>query len=130
LTRRGVDVTIYARDSRKAEPLVEEFNARTASIDSFDGKTDLVVNCTPIGMHGHSEGQSPILPDVLQDVKLVYDLIYTPEETALLRDAKAAGCQTLGGLAMLVGQAAEQFQLWTGLDAPLDVMWEAVKSVI
>jgi shikimate dehydrogenase len=63
----------------------------------------------------------------LRGVKLVYDLVYTPEETALLRAARAAGCRTLGGLAMLVGQAVEQFRLWTGLEAPVDVMWQAVR---
>lgn len=130
LRERGAEVTIYARDVRKAEPLAAEFNARTAQIESFnespDGTADIIINCTPIGMHGHSEGQSPIEAERLRGVKLVYDLIYTPEETALLRAAKQAGCQTLGGLAMLVAQAAEQFRLWTGEEAPVEVMRQAV----
>ncbi|MEP7342907.1 MAG: shikimate dehydrogenase [Acidobacteriota bacterium] len=133
LRARNANVTIYARDPRKAQPLAEEFKTNVAALDSFDGhsdrRADIVINCTPIGMHGHSEGQSPLNEDSLRGVKLVYDLIYTPEETALLRDAKAAGCQTLGGLAMLVGQAVEQFRLWTGLEAPVDVMRQAVSSV-
>jgi 3-dehydroquinate dehydratase/shikimate dehydrogenase len=128
LAERGADVTIYARDLKKAQPLAEEFKTRIASLESFRGGVDVVINCTPIGMHGHSEGQSPINADSLKNVKLVYDLIYTPEETALLRNAKQAGCQTLGGLAMLVGQAREQFRLWTGLEAPVDVMWQAVSN--
>ncbi len=126
LRERGADVTIYARDVQKAEPLADEFKARTALLESFSGEADVVINCAPIGMHGHSEGQSLIKAESLESVKLVYDLIYTPEETALLGDAKQAGCQTLGGLAMLVGQAAEQFRLWTGVEAPIDVMWRAV----
>lgn len=127
LSERGADVTIYARDMRKAQVLADEFNAQIASLDEFAGQSDLVINCTPIGMHGHSEGQSPLRADALRGVKLVYDLIYTPEETALLRDAKAAGCQTLGGLAMLVNQAEEQFRLWTGAEPPMDVMRNAVR---
>lgn len=127
LSERGADLTIYARDLSKAQPLTEEFKTKTALLNSFAGEADIVINCTPIGMHGHSEGQSPLKAGRLHGVKLVYDLIYTPEETALLRDAKAAGCQTLGGLAMLVGQAAEQFRLWTGSEAPVDVMWTALK---
>jgi shikimate dehydrogenase len=127
LNQRGAAVTIFARDLRKAQQLADEFGAKLATLDSFSGDTDIVINCTPIGMHHHSEGQSPLSADSLQGVKLVYDLIYTPVETALLRDAKAAGCQTLGGLAMLVGQAAEQFRLWTGRVAPLEVMWQAAK---
>jgi shikimate 5-dehydrogenase len=79
-------------------------------------------------MSGPSEGLSLIKAESLEGVMLVYDLIYTPEETALLGDAKRAGCRTLGGLAMLVGQAAEQFQLWTGLEAPIDVKWRAARG--
>ncbi|HEX5085818.1 MAG TPA: shikimate dehydrogenase [Blastocatellia bacterium] len=128
LSQRDAAVTIYARDFKKAQPLADEFRTRIASIDSFNGEEDVVINCSPIGMRGHSEGRSLIKAESLIGVKLVYDLVYTPEETALLRDAKQAGCRTLGGLAMLVGQAAEQFQLWTGLEAPVDVMWRAVRS--
>ena len=125
LNQRGAAVTIFARDLHKAQSLADEFNTKLAALDTFSGDTDIVINCTPIGMLHHSEGQSPLRADSLAGVKLVYDLIYTPEDTALLRDANAAGCQTLGGLAMLVGQAREQFRLWTGLEAPLEVMWQA-----
>jgi shikimate 5-dehydrogenase len=55
----------------------------------------------------------------------VYDLIYNPTTTRLLREAAAAGCQTIGGLEMLVGQAAEQFEWWTGVKPPAGVMREA-----
>ncbi len=109
-------MTIYARDVKKARPLADEFKTQTAPLASFNGAADIVINCTPIGMHGHSEGQSPLKAESLRGVKLVYDLIYTPEATALLTAAEQCGCQTLGGLAMLCGQAAEQFRLWTGED--------------
>src|SRR5581483_5596144 len=121
LSERGAQVTVCARDLAKAQALAEEFGARAASLESFAGDTDIVINCTPIGMQGHDEGQSPVRADQLRGVKMVYDLIYNPLETALLEDAKAAGCQTLGGLAMLVGQAAEQFRLWTGREAPVEL---------
>ncbi len=127
LRERGAGVKIYARDLNKAEPLADEFAMQTALLQSFKGEADVVINCTPIGMHGHSQGQSPIPADALRGVKLVYDLIYAPEETALLAAARSAGCQTLGGLAMLVAQAAEQFRLWTGVEPPVDVMMKAVK---
>jgi 3-dehydroquinate dehydratase / shikimate dehydrogenase len=130
LKQRGANITIYARDLAKAQTLADEFGAAAARLDQFDGQAgrqaEVVINCTPIGMHGHSEGQSPIAASALQNVKLVYDLIYTPRETALLQAARAQGCQTLDGLAMLVNQAAEQFRLFTGKDAPLEVMWQAV----
>jgi shikimate 5-dehydrogenase len=128
LSRRGAEVTIYARELKKAQPLADEFNTQIAALESFKGEAEVVINCSPVGMSGPSEGLSLIKAESLEGVKLVYDLIYTPEETALLGDAKRAGCRTLGGLAMLVGQAAEQFRLWTGLEAPMDVMWRAARG--
>jgi 3-dehydroquinate dehydratase/shikimate dehydrogenase len=128
LSRRGAEVTIYARDLKKAQPLADEFNTQIAALESFKGEAEVVINCSPVGMSGPSVGRSLIKSESLEGVKLVYDLIYTPEETALLGDAKRAGCRTLGGLAMLVGQAAEQFRLWTGLEAPVDVMWRAARG--
>jgi 3-dehydroquinate dehydratase / shikimate dehydrogenase len=122
----GADVTVYARDRQKAKLLADEFKIQAGTIDSLNGQVDLVINCTPIGMRGHSEAQSPLLAEQLRGVKLVYDLVYNPEETRLLREARAAGCRTLGGLAMLVGQAVEQFRLWTGVEPPVEVMWNAV----
>jgi 3-dehydroquinate dehydratase / shikimate dehydrogenase len=128
LSRRGAEVTIYAREMKKAQPLADEFKTQIAALESFKGEAEVVINCSPVGMSGPSKGLSLIKSESLEGVKLVYDLIYTPEETALLGDAKRAGCRTLGGLAMLVGQAAEQFRLWTGLEAPVDVMWQASRS--
>lgn len=122
LMKQGADVTIYARDIKKAEKLAYEFNMDWSEIDTYclDSNccrpNDIVINCTPIGMHDHSEGQSPVETDFLYKVKLVYDLIYTPEQTQLLKDAEAAGCKTLGGMAMLKAQAEAQFKLWTNVD--------------
>lgn len=128
LKQLGAEVTIYARDVQKARPLAEEFKATAAALDSFKGQADIVINCTPMGMKGHSEGTSPVTAESLRGVRLVYDLVYNPEQTALLQAAQSAGCQTLGGLAMLVAQAAEQFRLWTNQTAPIDVMWQAVRQ--
>ena len=97
LSRRGAEVTIYARDLKKALPLADEFKTQIAALESFKGEADVVINCSPVGMSGPSEGLSLIKAESLEGVKLVYDLIYTPEETALLGDAKRAGCRTLGG---------------------------------
>ncbi|MDX2043889.1 MAG: shikimate dehydrogenase [Acidobacteriota bacterium] len=123
LNQRGADITIFARNVNKARPLAEEFNTRLLPLESFSGKTDIIVNCTPIGMHGHSENLSPLPANSLIGTKLVYDLIYTPQATQLLREARMANCQTLGGLSMLMGQAAEQFRLWTGLITSTEKHW-------
>lgn len=92
---------------------------------------DLVVNCTPVGMkHSSTEGQSPLDAELIPKGALVYDVVYNPIETPLLRDAKGAGARTLGGLAMLVYQGAMAFELWTGRAAPVDIMFEAAKGVL
>jgi len=78
----------------------------------------MILNCTPVGMHGHSEGLSPLPDDFpweeLPKHCLVYDLIYNPEETELLKQARAHGLPTQNGLRMLRLQAAAAFEIWTG----------------
>jgi 3-dehydroquinate dehydratase/shikimate dehydrogenase len=128
LTEAGAVVTVYGRDPRKSEMLASQFGIESGELSRFRGLADILINCTPIGMRGHSEGSSPIAADVLGNVGLVYDLIYNPEETALLKQAREAGSRTLGGLAMLVAQAAEQFRLFTGEEAPVAVMARAARS--
>ena len=66
----------------------------------------------------------------LRDRKIAYDLVYNPLDTRFLSDARAEGCQTIGGLDMLVAQAALQFELWTGIKPPIDAMREAAKAKI
>jgi shikimate 5-dehydrogenase len=83
----------------------------------------VLINCTPIGMFPRVD-ETPLAPDQLTG-RYVYDLVYNPPTTRLLREAAAAGCQTIGGLEMLVGQAREQFQWWTGTKPVAGVMREA-----
>ncbi len=80
------------------------------------GEVDLVVNATSLGMHPY-EDETP-LPDVshLSERQLVYDLVYKPHPTRLLREAAGRGARTLGGIDMLIGQAAASFRRWTGRD--------------
>lgn len=128
LRERGATVMVFARDLKKARTLAEEFNAQAALLGDFAGQADVIINCTPSGMRGHDEGTSPLPAESLRGVQLVFDLVYNPLETQLLKDARAAGCRTLGGMAMLIEQAAEQFRLWTKCVAPVDVMWRAVSG--
>ncbi|MCD7950198.1 MAG: shikimate dehydrogenase [Erysipelotrichaceae bacterium] len=82
----------------------------------------LFVNATNVGM-GNLQGQM-VLPDInyLNKDIIVYDVIYSPEETELLKQAKALGCKTLNGIGMMLYQGAEAFKLWTGKDMPIDVV--------
>ena len=91
----------------------------------------LLVNGTSVGMkHTAMEEASPVSRDRLVPGALVYDLIYNPEKTVLLKQAKEAGSQTLGGLPMLVYQGAAAFEIWTGVTAPVRVMFAAAEGAL
>jgi shikimate dehydrogenase len=91
----------------------------------------LIVNCTSLGMWSSSyEETSPLESNLIPKGALVYDLVYNPSETPLLRMARKAGAHTIGGLPMLVYQGATSFKLWTGREAPLDIMLSAAKQAL
>ena len=114
LQRQKATVTLFARNVTKARALADLFGISCTSLAeaSFAG-FDLVINTTPVGSGAHID-QSPVTKEQLSGSRCVYDLIYNPAKTLLLREAHEAGCETLGGLEMLVAQAGLQFELWTG----------------
>ena len=131
LLSKGAKVSVFARDTERAKPLVNSFGVpanelRSASFKRFD----VVVNTTLLGMSGELEQQTPASAEQLRGARLAYDLVYNPTETRFLCEAKTAGCETLGGLLMFVAQAAEQFRLWTGENAPVDVMHAAAGEAL
>lgn len=92
---------------------------------------ELLVNCTPVGMRfGPADGESPVAADLIPSGCLAFDLVYNPEETPFLATARSRGARTAGGLAMLVYQGAASFRLWTGLDAPVEVMFQAARKAL
>jgi 3-dehydroquinate dehydratase/shikimate dehydrogenase len=129
LRERGARAVVFARDEAKGAALASEFGAEAASLSGarLDG-FDLVVNATPLGTSGRLATETPFTAEQLRGARVAYDLVYNPAETRFLREARTAGCRTLGGLSMLVAQAAEQFTLWTGLQAPADVMRAAAEE--
>ncbi len=112
LAGSGANVVLHARDRSRAEEVAEAVSGDVGPWPPERGSWDLLVNCTPIGMHPQVEA-SPVPADALTG-GMVYDLVYNPAETRLLQDARRAGCRTVGGLDMLVAQAQEQFRWWTG----------------
>jgi shikimate dehydrogenase len=91
----------------------------------------LLVNCTPVGMRfGPAEGQSPVAAELIPAGCLAFDLVYNPEETPFLQAARSRGARTAGGLAMLVYQGAASFRLWTGREAPVEVMFQAARKAL
>ena len=94
-------------------------------------RSDLMVNCTSLGMSGGpGPGESPVAADLIPPYALVFDLVYNPRETPLLRAAASVGARSLGGLPMLVYQGAAAFELWTGMDAPAQVMFAAAETAL
>jgi len=91
----------------------------------------LIINCTTMGMkHSPQEGKSPLRLEVIPKGVLVYDLVYNPWPTPLLELAQKAGADILGGLSMLVYQGAASFKLWTGREAPFDIMFSRAKEIL
>lgn len=125
LKTAGAKVTIFARDAAKAENLANEFEARGAKFKAPNesyGEFDIIVNATPLGTKGEPENETPAVAAQIERVKLVYDLIYNPFETRLMKEAKSVFVPTLGGLSMLIAQAMAQQKIWTELDAPMKEM--------
>jgi shikimate dehydrogenase len=123
LRNEGAQVALFVRDPDKARVVSEEFkiDPQLMSGESFAG-FDIVVNATPIGTRGIREHETVAKADQFRGVRLAYDLVYNPLETRFLHEAQAAGCETLGGIEMLLAQAVEQFKLWIGKDPDVEVM--------
>ena len=125
LTHYQADTTIYNRTVSRGEALAGEFGATARGLDALAGmQAEIVINCTPIGMHPKVDA-SP-LESIPDSVKVVFDTIYNPIRTRLLVAAEQAGCLTVTGLDMFVNQAVAQFEMWTGQQAPRDVMRQVV----
>ena len=133
LAAAGASVTVVNRSSDAAKRAAEAGSAAAsggssglAAVGSPEAvrNADVVVNATPLGMAAGDP--LPVDPALLRDGQIVADLIYRPERTPLLDAAADAGAATLNGVGMLLFQAAEQFRLWTGHDAPVDAMAAAV----
>ena len=90
---------------------------------------DILVNATSVGMSPHTS-ETPVPARLLKKKLVVFDIVYNPLQTRLLAEAEAAGALTIGGLDMLVGQGAMAFQLWTGQEAPLEVMTKAAADAL
>ena len=117
-------LALAARNKDKSEVLAAEIGGKLGheleifTLEEYSRNCkefDVVVQTTPVGMHPKMDAS--LLPEEwLEPGEVVYDLIYNPEETLLMKHAHARGCQTVGGLGMLVQQGVASFKLWTGID--------------
>jgi 3-dehydroquinate dehydratase / shikimate dehydrogenase len=128
LARSGASVTIANRHDDRATALAEEVGCRTATW-SMRASTiaDIIVNCTPVGMHPDVD-DTPLPPAAFSKSEIVvFDTVYHPENTMMLKLAAERGCSVITGVEMFVRQAAHQFRLYTGEDAPMGLMRDVLK---
>ncbi len=128
LTNCGARVTIFNRTLAKAEALAKEFGTHVGTWNHRPGPdARVIINCTSVGMWPQTD-HTPLPVQKLREDAIVLDTIANPTETLLLREAQNLGCKTIDGLTMFINQAAAQFKLWTGKDAPADLMRQVVLS--
>jgi shikimate 5-dehydrogenase len=128
LKQEGANVSIFARSYRKAQVLAEAIGVNAGAMNNTfrPGTIDILVNATPLGTKGAEQETAIAAAPQLNGLKLVYDLVYNPLETRLIREARMAGVPAIGGLDMVLAQGARQFEIWTG-DKP---SMEAMKTAI
>ncbi len=130
IRKKGGQVTILNRSRQRGEKLAAELDAEFMPLQEVKKLAcEIVINATSVGMTPHQDA-SPIAPSALQKEMVVMDVVYTPMKTRLLAAAEALGCTTIDGLGMFVYQGAAQFELWTGTEAPVDIMRRAVRETL
>ncbi len=124
LRGEGAEVWVTGRSPERVRKLCSLHAARPVAFsDAVSRHYDILVQATPVGMSPDERGT--LFPDRIP-ADLVFDLVYNPLETALLRQARAQGKHVISGVEMFLEQAAAQFEIWTGLQAPSRVMREAL----
>jgi shikimate dehydrogenase len=133
LVNDGWNINIIARRVEQAEELAQSFTNRELRITTFANLStfqhsnfQLIINTTPLGMTPNTD-QSPLPENLsLPQHVAIYDLIYNPQETNLVRNAHSQGLQATTGIGMLIEQAALAFELWTGKNPPRNIMYASV----
>jgi 3-dehydroquinate dehydratase/shikimate dehydrogenase len=130
LHRNGANIYIANRTPDRAQRLAGEISAEWLDWNARHKEgCEIVFNCTPVGMHPNLD-ESPVHPSFLKPGMIVFDVVYTPETTLLIREARARGCQTVTGVDMFVRQAGLQFRHFTGMDPPLELMFQVVRRAL
>lgn len=133
-------ITILNRNESKAQSLASDVS-NSNLIDSVNSDSigkiadyvndaDILIDTTPLGMHPHVDDEPIVRAEEMHDDLVVFDAVYNPNETVLLKEAVKAGAKPVYGIKMLLYQGAESFRIWTGVDAPVDVMEKALKDTL
>lgn len=122
LQEAGAEVILASRTPERGQQLAQDLACEWRDLQAVAGiSADALVNATSVGM-APGVAQSPVAGLDLSRFRVVMDIVYSPLETRLLREAAQAGCRVIGGLEMLLLQGAAQFEIWTGKEAPLSAM--------
>lgn len=141
IAKYGADsLTILNRNVDKAQSLAGDVSnsgliddVKSDSINEINAylaDADILVDTTPLGMHPHINDQPIATAENMHDELVVFDAVYNPNETVLLKQAIEAGARPVYGIKMLLYQGAESFKIWTGADAPVDIMEKALKDTL
>lgn len=126
LIQEGCCLTIANRTLEKAEKLASELGAEAVSLESLKSADyEIIANSTSVGMHPETNC-SPVPVEILHKDMVAFDAIYNPRETMFLKQAREKDAAIADGVAMFVGQAIRQFEIWTGKKAPKDIMEKIV----
>ncbi len=129
LAEAGARLTIVNRTRRRADRLAREVGARTGSLAELDPEeVDLVVNATPVGQWPRCH-ETPVPAEFLRPKHVVFDAVYNPLETRLLREAGEKGCRVVPGIEMLARQGARQIEIWFGGAVPPGLREEGVRAL-
>lgn len=122
----GAHITIYNRTAEKAKRLADVFKCKSAPLEALaDMTAEVIINCTSVGMHPDTDS-TPLPAEYINKDMVVFDTIYNPLETRLLKDAKAAGAAVISGVEMFICQAMAQHEIFTSAPADEKVMRQAV----
>ena len=130
LKSRGALVSIASRTRQRSDRLANAFDCKAIDWEARQRvQCDILINCTPIGMHPNVD-DSPVSKTFLKHSMLLFDTVYNPESTLLIKDARSRNCQTITGVEMFERQAMLQFFLFTRQEAPPGLMREVLKKTI
>ena len=141
IAKYGADsLTILNRNVEKADNLAKDVSSSNlinevksdsmSEINSYVADADILIDTTPVGMHPNVDDEPIVLADNMHDDLVVFDAVYNPNDTVLIKEAVKAGAKPVYGIKMLLYQGAESFRIWTGRDAPVDVMEDALRKTL
>ena len=125
-----MNVVIAGRTGQRAQQLATRLNCKSVDwLNRYSLAPDILVNCTPVGMHPNVDA-TPYEKHHFRPFMVVFDTVYNPENTLLLKDARSQGCVVVSGVEMFVRQACMQFKLFTGQDTTPEIMQKTLKRAI